>query len=69
MTGSEAVVNGPVSGFRKLWQVGWHGCSRYRARISDNFGLSRIHEGKRSLDLCFPKQGGTVIPFRPCMSL
>lgn len=37
MTGSEAVVNGPVSGLRKLRQVGWHGCSRYRARISDSY--------------------------------
>ena len=33
--GRERIVNGPVRVHPKLWRVGWNGCHRYRAMVSD----------------------------------
>ena len=41
----ERQVNGPVRVHPKLWQVGWDGCHRYMAMVSES--ISRT--GKRSL--------------------
>ena len=36
MTGKERIVNGPVRVHPKLRRVGWNGCRRYMAKVSES---------------------------------
>ncbi len=56
MASRRCMVNGPARVHPKLWRVGWNGCRRYRAKVSE---VSPVLEREVHFT------GGIANPFRP----